>query len=265
VQLTADVIKAAGPTIVFCRTKHGTDQLAKRLARIGVRVEAIHGNRSQGQRERALAAFSNGKVDALAATDVTARGIHVDDVACVLPFDPANDAKDYTHRSGRTARAGREGVVATFVLWNQELDVEKLQRRLGLREPIIEVFSNDPRLANLSTSTARRPAQDGLDVFLGSSDVRPVPFDPTQTADGPKRGSRPKSSDADAAPQGGAARRQEQVASDELIRMRHGARCSTRPAGRRSTIPAKLLKEIHDGRSTSCRRSCPRPAKELAA
>jgi len=154
VQLTADVIKAAGPTIVFCRTKHGTDQLAKRLARIGVRVEAIHGNRSQGQRERALAAFSNGKVDALAATDVAARGIHVDDVACVLHFDPPNDAKDYTHRSGRTARAGASGVVVSLVGRDQARDVAGLQRALGFRPGVTPVTTD--ALAAL-TPNARRP------------------------------------------------------------------------------------------------------------
>ena len=154
VQLTADVIKAAGPTIVFCRTKHGTDQLAKRLARIGVRVEAIHGNRSQGQRERALAAFSDGKVDALAATDVAARGIHVDDVACVLHFDPPNDAKDYTHRSGRTARAGASGVVVSLVGRDQVRDVASLQRALGFRTGLAPVTTD--ALASLRPD-ARRP------------------------------------------------------------------------------------------------------------
>jgi superfamily II DNA/RNA helicase/cold shock CspA family protein len=133
VQLTADVIRHAGPTIVFCRTKHGTDQLARRLQRAGVRTEAIHGNRSQGQRERALAAFSDGKVDAIAATDVAARGIHVDGIACVVHFDPPNDAKDYTHRSGRTARAGASGTVVSLVGRDQAREVASLQRALGFR------------------------------------------------------------------------------------------------------------------------------------
>jgi superfamily II DNA/RNA helicase len=93
----------------------------------------------------------------LVATDVAARGIHVDDVDVVVHFDPPEEHKSYTHRSGRTARAGREGVVVTFVLWDQELDVEKLQRRLGLREPIIEVFSNDPRLKDLVTLDSPAP------------------------------------------------------------------------------------------------------------
>jgi superfamily II DNA/RNA helicase/cold shock CspA family protein len=155
VQLTADVIRAAGPTIVFCRTKHGTDQLAKRLARIGVRVEAIHGNRSQGQRERALAAFSDGKVDALAATDVAARGIHVDDVACVLHFDPPNDAKDYTHRSGRTARAGASGVVVSLVGRDQARAVAGMQRALGFRPGVVSVTTD--ALASLRPDARRQP------------------------------------------------------------------------------------------------------------
>ena len=91
----------------------------------------------------------------LVATDVAARGIHVDDVDVVVHYDPPEEHKSYVHRSGRTARAGNEGIVVTFVLWDQELEVEKLQRRLGMREPIIEVFSNDPRLADLDD--ARRP------------------------------------------------------------------------------------------------------------
>ena len=131
VGLCADVISHAGPTIVFCRTKRGTELLARRLEDAGVQTEALHGDRSQAQRERALAAFSNGRVDALVATDVAARGIHVDGVACVLHFDPPNDVKDYTHRSGRTARAGAEGVVVSFVGRDRARDVAHMQRKLG--------------------------------------------------------------------------------------------------------------------------------------
>ena len=102
------------------------------LDQAGVRTEAIHGNRSQGQRERALAAFASGKVDALVATDVAARGIHVDDVACVVHFDPPNDAKDYMHRSGRTARAGEAGTVVSFVGSQQAREAAQLQQALGM-------------------------------------------------------------------------------------------------------------------------------------
>ena len=86
----------------------------------------------------------------LVATDVAARGIHVDDVDVVIHYDPPEDHKTYLHRSGRTARAGESGVVVTLVLWNQELEVKRLQKRLGLDQPIVEVFSNDPRLADLA-------------------------------------------------------------------------------------------------------------------
>ena len=97
-----------------------------------MRTAAIHGNRSQGQRERALASFARGDVEALVATDVAARGIHVDGVACVVHFDPPNDAKDYTHRSGRTARAGASGIVVSLVLHDQVRSTRQLQSTLGL-------------------------------------------------------------------------------------------------------------------------------------
>jgi superfamily II DNA/RNA helicase/cold shock CspA family protein len=131
VDLTAQIIHGGGATIVFCRTKHGTDALAKKLDRLGVRSEVLHGNRSQGQRERALKAFADGEVDALVATDVAARGIHVDNVASVVQFDLPADPKDYTHRAGRTARAGCEGRVVTFVTHDQVRDAARLQRALG--------------------------------------------------------------------------------------------------------------------------------------
>ena len=98
-----------------------------------MRTEAIHGNRSQSQRERALAAFAKGTVDALVATDVAARGIHVDDVACVVHFDLPNDSKDYMHRSGRTARAGEAGTVVSFVGSQQARDAAQLQQALGMK------------------------------------------------------------------------------------------------------------------------------------
>ncbi len=97
-----------------------------------MRTEAIHGNRSQSQRERALAAFAKGSVDALVATDVAARGIHVDDVACVVHFDLPNDSKDYMHRSGRTARAGEAGTVVSFVGSQQAREAAQLQQALGM-------------------------------------------------------------------------------------------------------------------------------------
>jgi superfamily II DNA/RNA helicase len=131
VALAAEVISRVGPTIVFCRTKHGADRVARQLGTAGVDAAAIHGDRSQSQRERALRSFHEGKVKALIATDVAARGIHVDGVACVIHFDPPQDAKDYVHRSGRTARGGASGVVVTFAIAEKRKDVAGMQRELG--------------------------------------------------------------------------------------------------------------------------------------
>ncbi len=128
---TAEVIGAEGATIVFCRTRHGADKLAKKLESTGVRAAPIHGGLSQNKRDRALQAFQRGSVQALIATDVAARGIHVDDVACVVHFDPPEDAKTYVHRSGRTARKGASGVVISFVGADQQRDSRKMRRELG--------------------------------------------------------------------------------------------------------------------------------------
>jgi superfamily II DNA/RNA helicase len=144
-------------TMVFVRTKRGADRLVSQLKREGVIAGAIHGDLKQSAREKALRDFATGHHAVLVATDVAARGIHVDDVDVVVHFDPPEEHKGYVHRSGRTARAGREGVVATFVLWNQELEVERLQKRLGMRVPLIEVFSNDVRLADLTTIDGPAP------------------------------------------------------------------------------------------------------------
>ena len=131
----AEVIGAEGSTIVFCRTRHGADKIAKKLGAAGVRAASIHGGLSQGQRDRALAAFSKGSVNALVATDVAARGIHVNDVQCVVHFDPPADAKTYVHRSGRTARKGASGVVVSFVASSQLRASRQLQRELGFETP----------------------------------------------------------------------------------------------------------------------------------
>jgi superfamily II DNA/RNA helicase len=129
---TATLINKHGSTIVFCRTRHGADRLVKQLSAAGVSAASIHGGRSQGQRDRALQSFKQGHVDALVATDVAARGIHVDGVACVVHFDLAEDAKAYLHRSGRTGRAGASGVVVTLVSDALVRDVRRLQKDIGL-------------------------------------------------------------------------------------------------------------------------------------
>ena len=149
-KVAAAIIKASNRTMVFCNTKRMCDRLAEDLEKQGVSAEPIHGDLRQRQREKALGAFSEGKLQALVATDVAARGIHVDDVDVVVHFDPPDDHKTYLHRSGRTARAGGSGLAVTFVLWNQELEVKRMQKRLELDIPIVEMFSNDARLQDLA-------------------------------------------------------------------------------------------------------------------
>ena len=151
VRVAARIINASNRTIVFSRTKWGADKLTGKLVAEDVRAAAIHGDLRQAQREKALADFMEGRVKCLVATDVAARGIHVDDVDVVIHYDPPSDAKTYVHRSGRTARAGESGVVVSLVLWNEELEIRKLLRRLGMKQPIVEVYSNDARLDDLMT------------------------------------------------------------------------------------------------------------------
>ena len=137
VALTASVVAGLGRTIVFSRTRHGADRIAKQLAPLGVRAAVLHGSRTQAQRDRAIAAFMEGRSECLVATDVAARGIHVDDVDVVLHFDPPADAKDYTHRSGRTGRAGATGRVVTFVTAEKRKEVRALQRALGVPQTVV--------------------------------------------------------------------------------------------------------------------------------
>ncbi|MDE3087639.1 MAG: DEAD/DEAH box helicase [Acidobacteriota bacterium] len=158
VKVTAAICRGAAKALVFVRTKRGADRLVEALDREGVRAAAIHGDLRQQSREKALAQFSAGKLHVLVATDVAARGLDIDDVDVVVHYDPPEDHKAYLHRSGRTARAGGSGVVATLVLWDQVLEVERIQKRLSLVAPIVEVFSNDPRLADLVAWT---PATEG--------------------------------------------------------------------------------------------------------
>src|SRR5438132_295860 len=124
--------------LVFCRTRHGADRLSKQLDRAGVEAAAIHGSRTQPQRERALAAFQSGRVKVLVATDVAARGIHVDNVGCVVHFDPPTTDKDYVHRSGRTGRAGADGTVVTLVGREHHADVRAIQKALRMPQRVDE-------------------------------------------------------------------------------------------------------------------------------
>jgi superfamily II DNA/RNA helicase len=150
VKVAAAICRNQEKSLLFVRTKRGADRLVENLGKEGVQAAAIHGDLRQSSREKALADFSSGKLPVLVATDVAARGLHIEGVDGVIHYDPPEDHKAYLHRSGRTARAGRAGVVVSLALWNQLVEMEVIQRRLGLRIPIVEMFSNDPRLADLA-------------------------------------------------------------------------------------------------------------------
>jgi superfamily II DNA/RNA helicase len=150
VGVVADIGAREGRTIMFVRTKHGADRLAKQLRAVGVSAGALHGGKAQNARTRTLDRFRDGAVPVLVATDVAARGIHVDDVSLVLHVDPPADPKDYLHRAGRTARAGETGTVVTLVLPAQRREVEQMTRRAGIDATGARVRPGDQALADLT-------------------------------------------------------------------------------------------------------------------
>ncbi len=149
-RIIAALAKGDRKTLVFCDTKRGCDKVAESLNGLGARALAIHGDLPQAARERALKRFTDNQVNILVATDVAARGIDIDDVAIVVHYVPPIDTKTYLHRSGRTARAGRDGWAVTLAEYNQHTTCRIIQRGLRLEpQPPIDVFSNDARLADL--------------------------------------------------------------------------------------------------------------------
>lgn len=223
IEVASDLIQAAGRTIVFCRTRRGADRVAKQLERAGASAAAIHGSRSQNQRNRALQSFSDGRVEALVATDVAARGIHVDGVECVLHFDPPVDDKTYVHRSGRTARAGAQGTVVSFIGDDQVRDAGSLIRNLRLS-------------ADLATPApvSLQGAMERIDAEAGASFADPRLA--RETADEAPRGSRGRRRNGHSRTRGSDARRGDREPSRGPAEERGGRRSrrSRPPAGRRS-------------------------------
>ena len=145
-----DLASAPGRTMVFTRTKQRAKQLTRSLNAQGVSTVEMHGNLSQGARVRNLAAFSDGRATALVATDIAARGIHVDDVTLVIHADPPTEHKAYLHRSGRTARAGNDGIVITLATESQQRDVASLTRKAGIRPTVTQLTTGHPLLNELA-------------------------------------------------------------------------------------------------------------------
>jgi superfamily II DNA/RNA helicase len=177
VAVAAEIGSRPGRTLFFVRTKHGADRLARQLTRLGVQSVAVHGNLNQNQRVRALDAFSSGRSRVLVATDVAARGLHIDDLDVVVHFDPPADEKDYLHRSGRTARAGASGTVLSFVEPGQVRDVARLHQAARVAP----------------TSTRVRPGDRAVREIAESGDVIDVAPETRPSSPRPQRpaGNRP--------------------------------------------------------------------------
>jgi superfamily II DNA/RNA helicase len=155
-----------GRRIMFTRTKHVAKRWARDLTAAGIPAADLHGNLSQGQRDRNLAEFAEGTTRVLVATDIAARGVHVDDVELVVHIDPPAEHKAYLHRSGRTARAGKEGVVVTLVLPEQRKDLDVLMRKAGIQAAVQPVTAGSPAVVELVGEVAAH--------------VKPAPKQPTQ-------------------------------------------------------------------------------------
>jgi superfamily II DNA/RNA helicase len=151
-KVVAAIATSAGKTVVFCDTKRLCDRVTEHLQDLGINALAIHGDLTQAAREKAIVRFTNNELLVLVATDVAARGIDIDDVAVVIHYVPPIDSKTYLHRSGRTARAGRDGWAVTLAEYNQHTTCRIIQRALRLEtNPPIEIFSNDHRLKTLDS------------------------------------------------------------------------------------------------------------------
>ena len=166
-RVVTEIAARDGRTILFVRTKHGVDRLVKTLRREGVAAGALHGGKAQNARNRAIAEFKEGRTPVLVATDVAARGIHIDDVSLVVHVDPPADPKDYLHRAGRTARAGESGTVVTMVTPAERREVDRLTRLAGVRASVSEVAPGHTALVEITG--ARTPS--GVPV---AEPVKPV-------------------------------------------------------------------------------------------
>ncbi|MFF4629711.1 DEAD/DEAH box helicase [Streptomyces griseorubiginosus] len=192
--VTTEIAARDGRVLLFLDTKHGVDQLTRHLRASGVPAAALHSGKSQPQRTRTLAQFKNGQVTALVATNVAARGLHVDDLDLVVNVDPATDPKDYLHRAGRTARAGRSGTVVTLVLSGQRRETSQVMADADVTPQISKVRSGEAQLTRITG--ARTPS--GVPLDGGPAAARPknhnTPFRGLGSTKDPQTGSGAKPS-----------------------------------------------------------------------
>jgi superfamily II DNA/RNA helicase len=155
-----DLTSAPGRTLVFTRTKRGATRLTRQLVAEGVPAVELHGNLGQSARTRNLLAFTEGSAATMVATDIAARGIHVDDIALVIHADPPTEHKAYLHRSGRTARAGASGTVVTLMTDTQVADVRDLTRKAGITATVTRLRPGHPLLTQLAPGERSYTAPD---------------------------------------------------------------------------------------------------------
>jgi superfamily II DNA/RNA helicase len=219
VPVLVDLASAPGRTVVFTRTKHGAKALARQLNRSGVPTVDLHGNLSQNARTRNMASFHSGEATTLVATDIAARGIHVDDVALVVHADPPSEHKAYLHRSGRTARAGAAGTVITLMTDDQRRDVQSLTRAAGIKPKTTRI--DGPAHPMLTTLA---PGERSLPGGLVAEPQQQRPNQPKQQKrQGPKPGNRGG---------GGGNRRRRPAASGRRTPRRSGHSAASFSSGR---------------------------------
>src|SRR5215211_4102659 len=197
--VTAEIASRPGRTLIFVRTQRGADRVAEQLRRSGVLAGALHGGLAQGARTRIMSAFKHGSLPVLVATDVAARGIHVDEVGLVLHADPPNGPKEYRHRAGRTARAGGTGTVVTFALPHQRHELGRLTTLAGVRPVMLAATPGDSALA--AATGARRARGDAISDADYQRVIAPPPVLRSRSARG-------RRSDSGARSPGRRARRQ---------------------------------------------------------
>jgi superfamily II DNA/RNA helicase len=257
--IVAAIGARAGRTIMFVRTQMAVDRLADQLAAVGVRAGALHGGKTQRVRTRTLAEFREGRINVLVATDVAARGIHVDGVSLVVHIDPPKDAKDYLHRAGRTARAGEAGTVATLVLPRQRKSTYSMLERAGVTPGRTEVRIGGPELGELTG--AREPSGVPVRRDEASTNGRDGRGDRNRAGDRPYRDRSERSSWSDRPP-----RPRRESGSGDRPRVGHGDAPRTYTGDRpyRGVRDERAAHRTHDDRTPHRMHDDRSPARESA-
>ena len=235
-----DLAAAPGRTIVFTRTKHRAKKLARHLNGAGVPAVELHGNLSQNARTRTMDAFHSGAAATLVATDIAARGIHVDDVSLVIHADPPVEHKAYLHRSGRTARAGNSGTVITLMLDEQVREVRDLTRKAGIRPTITRAHATHPLLNELAPGARTFPGPYAAPA-PAEAPARPARAGKSGSGRGRKKPAHPHTASGTGARRESGApgtRRESTTAGDNRSRAAAPNQRRQRPAGRTGAAPA---------------------------